>query len=342
VIAPVPQELAERIWGAFGNDETDFGAGFPEPRVVIDDDDEDGPPGRLLAIVGLALAVAAAIFLVLFLPGRPGDREQRPAGSTTVPTVSNWRSIFLAVSHTAHGSDGRAAGVGAIADPSSCPHREMGACFDPFPAGRYTFHTFRPQITLTVGKGWTNEAALSDLTGIYWADHSRSGGISIAVDGAVGEVDPANPCFPRPVPGVAATASAIVAWFRANPDLIVTNVRESLLGELPGTTFDVRPRPGLGRPTCKTGLHGVYMLVPPRPSGGWGLVLRAGDRARMTIAATHAGGTVAVIVEATEAAFGTFASQARHVVDSISFEPCALDAPGAQPCEPSPPPVEAP
>ena len=82
-------------------------------------------------------------------PGGGGGHRRAPRPTGSGP----------AGRRTAHGTPRPAAALGHVYRESSCPDPDRGACFEPFPAGRYTFHKSNPQITITVGDGWRNDAA---------------------------------------------------------------------------------------------------------------------------------------------------------------------------------------
>jgi hypothetical protein len=271
--------------------------------------------------IAAGIAVAAMILVGAVLIAGRGDHSTRPAGgpSPTSPAPTTPEKTTL----------------GTIYRESACPTLDRGACFDPFPPGRYTFHKSNPQITLSVGTGWRNDSAWPGTTTLSRAD----------VPGAVLQVlmdartAPAGSCDSRTaLKGASRTAAGLVTRIAENPDLVTTAPARIHVGELGGYVLDVAPRVGAHVVTCRDGTRGIPLLMSPSRPGigdGWGFVLPVGQRARIAVADGPIDRTVVVAAIATGGVpdLRAFLQKAQPVIDSITFTPCAHGYTFSQPCE---------
>src|SRR4051795_5154874 len=139
-----PAHLEAAIWSALSRDTIDvIDAGGPiqGPELLVD----DAPPARRSSRFGLVLGLVAAAAVLVGAVVLAGLRDEasRPAGVT--PTTSPPAPPPPAAQATHFYLD------------DTCPDPSRGACFEPFPAGRYTFHKAFPQVTLQVPAGWRND-----------------------------------------------------------------------------------------------------------------------------------------------------------------------------------------
>jgi hypothetical protein len=282
------------------------------------------PPMRRPSRLGLGIGVAAAACVLVgavVIAGLRNGSTGRPAAATT-PTATN--------------SDPRAA-IGTTYAESTCPDSDRGACFDPFPRGRYTFHKSYPQVTLTVGSGWTNDDAWPGWTELSRAD---TPGATLQVLTNANAVALADTCDLTAAAGVPHDASSLAATLAASPDLVTTKPVHARIGELSGYALDVAPRAGARTVSCPDGTGGVPVLMAPETVGhgadSWALILAPEERARIVLADTSVGRTIAqvAVTAGTRGDLSTWLRVARPVIDSITFAPCAKGLSFSQDCEP--------
>ncbi len=318
--APAPEcidtGLEDRIWAAFHDAVAPEPLGpyaFQEPQLVIDD---HAPMSRRPARLTIALGVIAAAAILVAAVAVAGLRDGRsvPAGRTTPATTP--------------GPDPTAT-VGKTYREHTCPDPDRGACFDPFPAGRYTFHKANPQVTITVGDGWRVDSAYPWGTVLSRPDRPAA---TLAILNNAHAAQ-ATACDLIPVEGEATDPAHLTTMFHVAPDLITGAPAVVRVGELLGYRVDVAPRSDAPTSSC----HGVPTLVSPENSAGsgsWSTDLYPDMRMRVTLATTSPGRSVAVagIVTGTQADLTAWMAVAQPVIDSITFRPCAPGLVFSQPC----------
>src|SRR4051794_19519364 len=142
-IPRAPAELEDRIWATLGY-EPAVEVAFDEPLLMVDEAPPSSRrPSRFRLTIGVA-AVAVALVAAVLIAGLRNDSTVRP-GRAPVKPVAPTRDPRTALGH--------------VYRENSCPDPDRGACFEPFPAGRYTFHKSAPQITITVGDGRRNDTS---------------------------------------------------------------------------------------------------------------------------------------------------------------------------------------
>jgi hypothetical protein len=315
-----PAELEDRIWTALGyEDASTFEV--DGPLLVVD----DGPPSPsrrpsrlslVFGVVGVAAALAAAVIAV-GLHGRSGSPAAQPPATRPLRMLDP------------------AAAIGRTYAESLCPDLDRGACFEPFTAGRYTFHKTNPQLTLTVGDGWTNDWTWPTDTSLSRGD--SPGATLRLLDDA--HQPAASSCDADAAPDLPHTAADLATHLAASPGLITTTPARTHLGELAGYVLDVAVGDGARTVACGDGTRGVPVLSAPASDANadhsWLLTLGRGDRARIVVADASNGRTIAVaaVVTGDAADLARWMAKAQPVVDTISFRPCAQGHVFSQPCE---------
>jgi hypothetical protein len=142
----------------------------------------------------------------------------------------------------------------------ACPVPQSGTCLGKLAAGNYTTRTFRPGLTFRVPTGWANYL---DVSGLYLLQPpgAQPPGNSI-VGSFVGlETSVAPEAFDcqSPVNRVRTTPSAIAAWMKKQPDLVISHRHGIALGGLHGVVLDVRMARGT------KGCLSVGATVPAAP-----------------------------------------------------------------------------
>lgn len=308
---PVPPELEDRIWAALGHEtETEpvtFTA-FDGPELIIDAAPRPRRHSRFGRVLGVA-AVAAALIGAVLLAGT-SLRGEGPASPPQPATPA----------------------PGHLYDDGTCPDPARGACFEPFPAGRYTFHKSDPQVTLTVPGGWRNEEAWPGST---WLRRPAEPGSSLMfLTGAYGVRDG---CDGRPLVREPNSAAWLTTRVHYQAGLDSGPPSAARVGELRGYAIDVWPTAAAAA-ACPDGLP---LLSAPGNDGvpngrDWTLTLRAGERARLLIVDSSIGRTLvlAAVTTGGQPELEAWVAATRDVVDSITFAPCARGVTFAQYCEP--------
>jgi hypothetical protein len=296
-----PAELEWAIWTTLTGDGLVAGPAVAEPELVVDEPSPPRRPGSLLPLIGVA--AVAAILLAAVLVAGLRNREAQPASGDRSATAP-------------------APPTGRIYVESSCPEEARGACFEPFPAGRYTFHKANPQVTLTVPDGWRNDESWTwgvvlsrpDTPGatLQILDHAERAvakGCDVTADDRVGG------------------ASRIMAVLARIPGLTSTGPDVARIGERRGSTIDLTAPAGLRGLRCPGGVTGTPILAPsadPEQLNNWSLALPAGESARVTLADGSNGHTIALVgtVRGGEAALRAWMAKAAPIVASITFAPC--------------------
>lgn len=132
--------------------------------------------------------------------------------------------------------------------PSSppCPNPGGGTCLGRLRGGLYQTSMFRPQITYRVPKGWVNwedslENFLLVAPGYDPRLHDEGASDLIAVIPSIAASKAS--CDEGVQPGVGTAPSAVVAWWRKQPGLIVSQPKHVTVGRLHGLVIDVRLNP---------------------------------------------------------------------------------------------------
>ena len=316
--APVAERvdpgLEDRIWAAFHADAAPDPFAPSAPQLVID----DAAPGDRPSRFGIALGVlaAAAILVVAVVVAGLRDGGSVPAGGTTPAATAPVLDPAAAVGHTY--------------EENTCPDPDRGACFEPFPAGRYTFHKSNPQVTITVGDGWRVDGAWPWGTVLSRPD-TPGASLEILNDAYLAE---AHGCEITMINRESNDAAHLVTRLAQGAHLATSGPNATRLGDLPAYRIDVAPTAGAPKSSC----HGVPTLLSPggpgNGGGEWSLDLAAGMRMRVTVAGTPQDRTVAVaaIVTGTGDDLKAWLAVAQPVIDSITFRPCAGGRTYSQPC----------
>ena len=273
--------------------------------------------------------MAAVLLAAIVIAGLRNESTARPGRPPATPTVTT--------------PDPRTE-LGSIYRENSCPDPDRGACFEPFPAGRYTFHKSNPQITITVGDGWRNDSSFPTETLLSRPD-TPGAFIDVLMDA---HASSSGECDVAAIPGASNKAVDLAGRLAADPELITTKPVRARLGELDGYVLDLAPRPGGHPVTCSDGFVGVTFLTSVRSdvNGGnwWGFGLGSDQRARLLIADTSLGRTVVVatVVTGSESDLQSWLTKAQPVVNSITFAPCAHRGGFFGACEPVLPPTASP
>jgi hypothetical protein len=308
--------LEDRIWAAFSHDHAAAPAApfAPfEPQLVVDDSSPSTRPSRLAVVLGM-LAAAAILVAAVVIAGLR-DEGSVPADGT--PTA------------TAPAPD-PAAQVGQTYPENSCPDPDRGACFEPFPAGRYTFHKANPQVTLTVGDGWRVDGAWPWGTVLTRAD-TPGASLEILNDAHLAGF---RGCDLSAVAGESHDAVHLVTALTQGPNLASSGLATVRVGGLPGYRTELEPTADAPRSPC----HGVPTLMAPASDanggGQWSLDLGPDMRMRVDAASTSLDRTVVVaaVVKGTRDDLESWLRVAQPVIDSLTFRPCAPHLTFSQPC----------
>lgn len=122
-----------------------------------------------------------------------------------------------------------------------------------------------------------------------------------------------------PLPGVPASAEALVRAIRSNPDLEATVPVAERVGGIDALRLDVAAVPGAS--TCPLEFGGTRIpVVSVSNRGGWG-VIEHGDLARLYVLDLPGGSAraLAIMITAPEAAFERVAEAAAPVLESFEF-----------------------
>ena len=168
------------------------------------------------------------------------DRAAHPAaGHRTAPTVP-------------------AAASGTYYVESSCPDEGRGACFDPFPAGRYSFHKTDPQVTLAVPSGWRNDSTWP--WGLSLSRPDTPGAtlqlLNDAHDVRITRCSADAVAGPHGAARLVTLLTHVAGLANAGPGL-------SRIGERRGYTIDLNASRDARGVTCPDGLVGTPLLASP-------------------------------------------------------------------------------
>jgi len=299
-----PAELEWAIWTTLTGEGLVDGPAMAEPELVV-----EAPPGsprrsRFRPLIGVA-AVAAILLAAVLIAGLRSHDAQPAAGGPrttgTLPTTPKAGRFYV---------------------ESSCPDETRGACFDPFPAGRYSFHKANPQVTLTVPDGWRNDESWT--WGVVLSRPDTPGATLQILDDA--QIAVTKGCDVTGDPDASAASRAMPFLLRI-PGLTNGGPAVSHIGERRGSTIDLNAPADLKGLQCPDDLTGTPILAPgndPAHLNNWLLTLRAGESARITLADGSHGRTIALVgtVRGDERALRAWMDKAAPIVDSITFAPC--------------------
>jgi len=282
---------------------------------------DDAPLARRPSRFGLGLGLLAAAAILIGAVVLAGLREtaSRPAGgtpatSTPAPPRSTAPATHFYIDDT-------------------CPDPARGACFEPFPAGRYSFHKAFPQVTLAVPAGWRNDQAWPLMTVLSRPD-TPGATLQILNDVHAAEV---HGCDVTTAGGVR-TASYLTTTVLLRPEGLVTSgSTPARIGERPGYQVDLNAPRGLKGADCGADFGGAVLLTADAPTTqpSWLLALRPGESARVVLANGSYGRTMALVaqVHGGQAELEAWLRKAQPVIDSITFAPCTHQHSFFQPCE---------
>jgi hypothetical protein len=307
-----PADLEWRIWSALAGAAPADEPLPTEPELVVDEPPSYRHPGRSRPLMGV-LAAAAILLAAVAVAGLREHRDGRPAadGRHTAPVAPKAGRYYV---------------------DNTCPDPDRGACFDPFPAGRYSFHKSYPQVTLAVPAGWRNDeswplgVSLSrpDTPGARLEilnDAHALQGTGCNVDAAPGRHD----------------ATFLVTPMMHQAGFGTSGLGPTRIGELRAYRVDLNGFPGAQDLACPRFAGTPLLASPPDASGndGWVLALRPGESARIAVADGTGGRSVALVatVRGDETALKAWIAKAQPVIDSITFAPCTTYRSFAQPCE---------
>jgi len=150
----------------------------------------------------------------------------------------------------------------------ACPNPHGGICLGPLDAGEYTTEEFHPTLTYSVPAGWDNEEDLSgnflllppgaDLAGVD-AGTSDYIGVYTGVKASGGCDGLADAGF---------TPQQVAAVIRHDPDLEVTQPRQTEVGGLRGLVMDIQltQDPSKDCPSFGEAGHAVPLILGVPPS----------------------------------------------------------------------------
>jgi hypothetical protein len=317
----VPADLEDRIWATLSSDTMGeappAATSFTRPELIIG----EAPPARRSSRLGLALGLLAATAVLLgavLLAGLRQDAGHPAGGKVPAPTTST-------------PAPSTAAGTYYIDD--TCPEPSRGACFDPFPAGRYSFHKAFPQVTLAVPAGWRNDEAWPNMTVLSRPD-TPGATLQILNDAHVARV---HGCDVTTVAGVRSATYLVTTVLLHHEGLVASGSTPARIGERPGYQVDLNAPSDLKGAACGTDFGGAVLLTADAPTNqpSWLLALRPGESARIVLANGSYGRTLALVaqVRGGQAELRAWLRKAQPVIDSITFAPCTHFHTFYQPCE---------
>jgi hypothetical protein len=179
------------------------------------------------------------------------------------------------------------------------------------PAGIYAASPYEPSFLFTLPTGWEGWHASVDALSL-----ARSGPpedrLRIHVSGV--QVVSEGSCFGSPTKTIGPTAVDFIEWLQSHPDLVVSGIRPTSTGGVPGIAAQVSVRQV---PGDRCGHLGAYTeLFPVSYDAGFGLKL--GDIASV-LAMDVRGTRVVVIVYGPEPAMESPANDAYGIRASIRF-----------------------
>jgi hypothetical protein len=217
---------------------------------------------------------------------------------------------------------------GATLPPAAASQAPVPAV-TPLPAGTYTSLAFQPAVTFTVPDGWVL-AADSPLYLALQPAGNDTIGVHLFRDPAAASQDPTCPASAEP--GVGGTSSALTAWIRERPGLIVTAPTMATVGGLPGTSLDVALKADWTQ-SCPfaNGIPSVPLFNSPAIDH-W--VVVGNERLRAYFLDLPGGGTVVVDQDAFDGAqFEDLLAASSGILRSLTF---ATDASSAAPASTTP------
>ena len=161
--------------------------------------------------------------------------------------------------------------------PSFCPNPEGSACLGELSADqRYTTKVFGPRLTYRVPiSGWFNYEDTpgnfllvppkNDLPGVN-AGTADFLGVYTAI--APARIIRRKECETELQPGAGTSPKVMAAWFRRQPDLVVSSPEPVRVGGLRGVVLDLRTKPGAKLTSCTVGgqeiiVAGLFSGVAP-------------------------------------------------------------------------------
>jgi hypothetical protein len=132
------------------------------------------------------------------------------------------------------------------ASSAPCPNPGGGTCLGRLRGGLYQTSTFLPQVTYRVPKGWNNYEDspgnfLLVAPGFDPLGHDAGTSDYIAVIPSIAASKAS--CAEGVQPGVGTAPRALVAWWRKQPGLIVSQAKHVTVGGLHGLVIDLRLNP---------------------------------------------------------------------------------------------------
>lgn len=225
------------------------------------------------------------------------------------------------------------AACGGATLPPPAASQAPVAAVTPMPAGTYTSLAFQPPVTFTVPDGWLITADSPLYLALQPAGND-SIGVHLFRDPSAASQDPACPASPEP--GVGGTSSALTAWIRERPGLIVTPPTMATVGGLPGTSLDVALKADWAQ-SCPfaNGTPAVPLFNSPAIDH-W--VVVGNERLRAYFLDLPGGGTVVVDQDAFDGGqFEDLLAASSGIVRSLKFDTSSASAaPSGAPASVSP------
>jgi hypothetical protein len=208
----------------------------------------------------------------------------------------------------------------SAAEPTECPNPHGGTCLGPLEPGEYQTSTFEPQLTYTVGTGWTN---FEDLPGNFWLfrqQDSQDGWVGGSYLGIFQNVRAAAiNCDEAWQKGVGTTPKDLVAWYQSVPGLIVSKPKPVTVGGLDGLQIDLSLEPDVD--TCRYGPNtGIPLIIGSGVSQLHHVLLKEIDVRLVILGWQDSNVTLEITNVKEQHSAEEFRSMLQPIIDSLVFK----------------------
>ncbi len=322
-----PAHLEATIWAALSRDTDSVYATAGEPSSrpdpltpleLVIGDEPPAPRGSHARLVLGVLAAAAILIGAVVLAGLRSTRSEPASGTTPAPVTTTPAAT--------------APVAGRYYVEGTCPDTARGACFDPFPAGRYSFHKANPQLTLAVPAGWRNDQAWPAMTVLSRPD-TPGATLEILNDARAVRLSGCDVTVAR---GTHTASHLVTQELVHRAGVVTSRPTASHVGERLGYQVDMNVPADFKGAACSD-FGGAVLLGDPdsvdQPT--WLLFVRPGESARIVLANGSHDRTLALVaqVRGDQAELEAWLRKAQPVIDSITFAPCTHAHIFYQPCE---------